>query len=81
MIKEQLLSDIQDIFRTVFKNQSISINVQTCMDDLDEWDSLSHVVLIDTIEKKYNIKFELRDMLDIEKVDDICNCVVQKTSK
>ena len=79
MTKEQAFIELQQIFRTVFKTSKLEIDYSTTMDDVESWDSLSHVVLIDTVEKHFNIKFELRDMLNIESVDDICNSVIAKS--
>jgi acyl carrier protein len=78
MNKEQTLTELQEIFRIVFKNNSLIVNLQTGIEDLADWDSLMHVVLIDAVEKHFGIKFELGEMLIIEKVDDICNCILKK---
>ena len=80
MTKEQSLSRVQEIFRTVFKNKDLNINYSTSMKDIDDWDSLTHVIIIDSVEKQFNFKFELRDMLTIETVDDICNKIVEKSN-
>lgn len=79
MNRGERLKEIQQLFRDVFKNQAIEISEITSMDDVDEWDSLSHVLLIDTIEKRFEIKFELRDMLDIENVGNIIELISRKT--
>jgi acyl carrier protein len=77
MIKEEILQEVRDIFRKTFKNDALTVDLNTSMDDIHEWDSLMHVVLIDTIEKHYNIKLDLHDLLSIEKVDDICRIVIK----
>jgi acyl carrier protein len=79
MTKEHSLSSVQEIFKTVFKNKDLNINYSTSMKDIDDWDSLTHVIIIDSVEKQFNFKFELRDMLTIETVDDICNKIVEKS--
>jgi acyl carrier protein len=79
MTKEQALSVIRPIFRSVFKSPSLFVEFHTSMDDIEDWDSLTHVVLIDSIEKHLGIKFELRDMLDMENIGDICNSIVAKS--
>ncbi len=47
--------------------------------DIDQWTSLSHVLLISELEKKYKIKFALNDMLDIQTVDDLCKKILELT--
>jgi acyl carrier protein len=81
MTKEKALTELQKIFRSVFINPELVISYNTSIDDIEAWDSLTHVVLIDTIEKHFQIQFDLQDMLDIEKVDDICDKIVAKSEK
>ena len=39
--------------------------------DLEGWDSLGHVNLINEIESKYSVSLGLDEMMEIEKVSDI----------
>jgi acyl carrier protein len=79
MTKEESLIRLQDIFRTVFKNKELIIGYSTSMKDIDDWDSLTHVIIIDAVEKQFNFKFDLRDMLAIESVNDLCNKIAEKS--
>jgi acyl carrier protein len=81
MTKEQVLSDIQQIFRKVMKDPLLEVNYHTNMDQLESWDSLTHVILIDAIEKHYTIQFNLKDLLNINDVDAICNSILGKLER
>lgn len=81
MTKEQVLSDIQQIFRKVLKNPLLEIGYTTNMDQLESWDSLNHVILIDAIEKHFNIQFNLKDLLNINDVEAICTNILGKLEK
>jgi acyl carrier protein len=69
--KIDLLKQLTDIFREVFRNNSLKITLETENNDIDGWTSLSHAILIDTIEKKFNIIFDLDDILTMHSVKDI----------
>lgn len=51
MEKNEILAKVQDIFRDILENEEIILSNETTADDIEEWDSLSHIQLIVTIEK------------------------------
>lgn len=57
MEKNEILAKVQDIFRDILENEEIILSNETTADDIEEWDSLSHIQLIVTIEKTFKIKF------------------------
>jgi acyl carrier protein len=77
----EILKEIQEIFKEVFENPSMIIMETTAPADIHEWDSLTHVLLLSKIEKKFGIKFSLDDMLIFENTGDICNSVKLKTGQ
>lgn len=59
------------IFRMVFDDDTIDIGPETTANDIDGWDSLSHVNLITTIEAKFNIRFTQKELLKQRRVRDL----------
>ena len=57
MNKDQILNEINNIFKDVLDNDQVTVNPKTTSDDIDEWDSLTHIQLIVAIEKKFKLKF------------------------
>lgn len=49
------------------------ISDKTIQRDIEKWDSLNSLLLIDAIEKEYNIKFPIDDVMEISGVIDIKN--------
>lgn len=58
MEKTEILVKVQDIFRDVLDNEEIVLNNDTSADDIEEWDSLSHIQLIVAIEKHFKTLLE-----------------------
>ncbi len=79
MEESEILEEIQVIFREVFENPALVISETIAPSDIHEWDSLTHVLLLSKIEKKFGIKFSLDDMLSFENAGDICKAVKRKT--
>lgn len=80
MTEEKLLEELKGIFAKVFNDAQIDIDATTDADAIDAWDSLNHAVLIDAIEKHFNLKFDLMDMLNMQNVGAICQCILAKKS-
>jgi acyl carrier protein len=72
---------LNSIFCMVFDDSSIQIHSEMTANDVDGWDSLSHVNLITTIEACFNIRFTQRELLKQRNVGDlIANVDKQKAS-
>jgi acyl carrier protein len=50
-------SQLQDVFRDVFRDHSIILNEGMTAEDVDGWDSLTHINLIIAVEKRFGVKF------------------------
>jgi len=62
---------LNDIFRTVFENDEINIRPEMTANDIDGWDSLSHVNLILAVEEGFGIRFSERELLTFKNVGDL----------
>jgi acyl carrier protein len=71
---------LNDIFREVFDDDDITIYPEMTADDVDGWDSLSHVNLIVTIETRFNIKFSQKELLTFRNVGDLMANINNKLS-
>lgn len=78
MDKNQILAEVQEIFRDVLDNEEIEINFETVADDIEEWDSLSHIQLIVAIEKHFHIKFNSKELMGWKTVGDMIDCISTK---
>ncbi len=81
MNHNQTFSTLQPLFQSVFKDDQLTITLTTTQADIDQWDSLNHAILIDAIEKHFDVKFDLMDMLRIQSVGDICDLIATKKGK
>ncbi len=77
MIKER----IEEIFRNVFDDDTLTINDETNSSDIEDWDSLSHIQLISAIEDEFNIKFTLKEAVSAENVGQFIEIIEGKINK
>ena len=78
MERKEIFKTVQDVFRDVLDNDDILLNNDTVADDIDEWDSLSHIQLIVAIEKQYKIKFTAREVVGFLNVGEFVDSVINK---
>ena len=58
--------------------KDIKLNDETSADDIEEWDSLSHIQIIVAIEKAFGIKFSSQEMITWKNVGDMVDCIQNK---
>lgn len=80
MNKEQIKEKLLIIFRQIFKDNNLVIAEATTANDVERWDSLTHMTLIATIEEELKIKFKLKDLVNMKNVGDLIDIVEQKTN-
>ena len=69
------------IFCTVFDDTAIVIAPETTANDIDGWDSLSHVNLIVAAEAGFGIRFSHREILSFKNVGDLLSCIDRKLAE
>jgi len=78
MEQNEILANVQDIFRDVLDDDEIVLTPETTANDVDDWDSLSHIQLIVAIEKKFKIKFTSKEILSWSNVAEMIECIANK---
>jgi acyl carrier protein len=71
MDEVQIYARLGEIFSEVFDQEPEELAPELRIEDVDGWDSLSHVRLILTIEKTFKIKFLTSEMGHLETVGDL----------
>ena len=75
MIEKKIFSCL----KTIFKKEKIPKKITNLKyGDFKSWDSLSHLNLLLTIEKKFKIKFALKEMYELRSVKEIIKLIEKK---
>jgi acyl carrier protein len=75
---DNLLEEVQDIFRDVFDQPDLVITRASSGYTVDDWDSLAHINLVTAIEKRYKIKFALGELQELKDVGDMLDLIKAK---
>jgi len=80
METNKILEEITIIFREILDNNEILLTMNSTAKDVEEWDSLTHVLLIVAIEKHFKIRFTSIEIQSFLNVGDMCNSIKNKIS-
>ena len=78
MTREEVVQKLQDIFRDVFDDDSIVLFDEMTSEDVEDWDSLSHINLINDIEAKFNISFTTEEIIAAKNVGEVIAQIQKK---
>ena len=81
MCDSNIIETLHEIFTDVFGLDDIVLTAETSAKDIENWDSVNHVLLITAIEKKWGIRFSSREMAGFKNVGDMIGLLSQKLSQ
>ena len=76
-----ITDNLTKVFRTVFDDDSITLWDEMTADDVDTWDSLSHVNLMIAIELAFDIEFKHSEIQNFSNVGELLKRIKEKTSE
>lgn len=69
---------LENVIRQTFNLKEGKIEEDWTSDDIIGWDSMGHLALITAVEKEFNVRFEIEEMLQIRSLKDIGGILKQK---
>ncbi len=81
MERSEIFKKVNEIFCDELDNEDIVLHDDTTADDVEEWDSLSHVQLIVAIEKAFGIKFTSNEILSWSNVGQLVDSIENRLKK
>jgi acyl carrier protein len=71
MDETRIYKHLSEIFREVFEDGFTEVTPKLSAKDIDEWDSLTHIRLMLSVEKVFKIKFSTSEIGKLENVGDL----------
>lgn len=72
---------VRNLFEIISDVLNVELEVlseDTNQSDIETWDSLNSLLLINEIEKEFNVKFTIDEVIQIEKILDIKKFLIEK---
>jgi acyl carrier protein len=71
MDETDIYAKLTTVFYDVFDDDSINVTSGLSARDVDDWDSLTHIRLMVTVEKAFKVKFSTPEIGKMENVGDL----------
>lgn len=78
MEKVEITNRLTPVFRKVFGDDQLELTDELSALDVENWDSLTHMLLITEIENDFSIKFKLKDLNKMLNVGDMITIISSK---
>ncbi len=78
MERHIILDKLTIIFRVVFNDPTLELKEELTANDVENWGSLTHMLMIAQVEDHFNIKFRLKELNKMKMVSDLVDLILDK---
>ena len=78
MDRNEILKQLNDIFVDIIDNEDISLKMESTANDVDGWDSLTHIQLVVAIEKHFKIRFTTKEIQSWKNAGELIESIANK---
>jgi acyl carrier protein len=75
MTEQEVYARLTEIFRDVFDDEDLQVRPELTAADVAEWDSLSHVRLILSVEREFQTRFPVADIANLRNVGELVSLI------
>ena len=77
--QNDIYAQLTDVFRDVFIDDDIVLRPEMTADDIEHWDSVSHVNLLVAIESRFGLRITSAEIERLKCVDDLARLIAAKS--
>jgi acyl carrier protein len=78
MTEKEIYTRLTRVFQDVFDDDTLQINGETTADDVDDWDSLSHITLIAAVENEFGMRFKMKEVSTMANVGEMVDLIAER---
>lgn len=78
MNREEIYNQLLPVFQDVFDDDDITLSDTTSAQDIEEWDSFSHINLVLGTEQEFGIKFKTSEVAQLSNVGEFVDLIANK---
>lgn len=79
MNRNDVINRLTGIFQDVFDDDSIEISENTTSADIEDWDSIEHITLINSVEKEFKIRFKMKEVSGMKNVGEMISIIIERS--
>ena len=77
----EIYERLNNIFRDVFDDDSLSVTPATTAADIEDWDSLSHITLMAAVEDEFRMKFPMKEVVEMKNVGEMVTIIAARRKR
>ena len=81
MTSDEILQQVNGIFRDVLDNEGVVLERSTTARDVEDWDSLNNIQLVIAVERHFKVKFTSQQIRNWKNVGEMCDALHGSLSK
>ncbi|MDI1235311.1 MAG: acyl carrier protein [bacterium] len=78
MERNEILKQVNAIFVDILDNETLVLSDSTTANDVEDWDSLTHIHLVVAIEKGFGIRFTSQEIQSWNNIGELVDCIASK---
>lgn len=78
MNRNEIIEKLTAVFHEVFNDNNIVLRDDMTANDVENWDSLTHMLMITKVEETFSIKFKLKELNKLKMVGDMISIIESK---
>ena len=78
MNRNEIVEKLTVIFKEIFGDNNIVMRDDMTAADVENWDSLTHMLMITKVEEVFGIKFKLKELNKLRMVGDLISTIESK---
>ncbi len=80
MNRNDMLTQLNQIFADTLDEDNIRLTESSTADEVEGWDSLTHVQLVVAVEKHFKIRFTAKEIQGWKNVGELIDSILAKTA-
>lgn len=78
MNRQEIIEKLTPIFRNVLNLKDLTLTVDLNPDDVETWDSMANMTIVAEVQKAFNVKFSLKEMVKFSNVGSLVEILESK---
>jgi acyl carrier protein len=74
-------NDLTAIFKETLDNDALNLTESTTAGDVEGWDSITHVLIVVAVEKKFKVKFTAGEIQKLSNVGELAALIRSKQAR
>lgn len=78
MSREEILERVNKVFKDVFDDEDVAVTFESTAADVEGWDSLRHITLIEAVEDEFDMRFQMNEVTGMKDVGEMVDIIAER---